>query len=216
MNSALNSFNRIARYYDRLKRIVFGDSIFKSQIHFLGSVPPGCTVLILGGGSGEMLPALLDINPHCRIWFVEASSQMLRMAIDRLPEESANRVLFVHGTEASLPRDTLFEAVITNFFLDLFPDRRVDEVCYLISHRLGRNGMWLVSDFVSGKKVWQRILLWTMYRFFALTCGIAARRLPSWQFSLRREGMQEIAAQLFYDGFIKSVLYRKDSPSERA
>src|SRR5688572_26928794 len=114
----LNGFNRIARYYDVLKRLVFGNAIRNSEIAFLECLTPGGNVLILGGGSGEILGPLFQVNPGCRVWFVEASSRMISKAVYNLPEASRGNVCFIHGTEGSLPPNVVFDGIITNFFLD--------------------------------------------------------------------------------------------------
>ena len=209
MKSGLNGFNRIARHYDRLKRLVFGRAIYQSQIFFLSSVPNGGKVLFPGGGTGEILPLLKEQNDGIEIWFIEASSEMLRMAMKRLPPESGGKIRFVHGTESDLPEGVWFDAVITNFFLDLFPDSKVTRICAQLAARLRPGGVWVASDFVDGKKAWQRILLALMYRFFQRTSHVEARQLPVWGDALQEAGMEEISSAFFYRGFIKSVLYRK-------
>ena len=211
MKSGLDGFNAIARQYDFLKQLVFGKAIYQSQISFLTSIPNGCKILVIGGGSGEILPVLAESCPEAEIWFIDASSEMLRIAGRRLSDTSPAKVRFIHGTEQDLPDNILFNVVITNFFLDLFSDAKVRGLCTLISSKLSADGMWLVSDFVDGKKIWQRFLLWTMYRFFALACHVEARRLPAWSDHIQWAGMEEISSRLFFGGFIRSVLYKKKS-----
>lgn len=206
----MNGFNTIARQYDFLKKLVFGDSIYQSEVCFLGWIARGGKVLIIGGGSGEILPALMETDPAAEVFFVEASSEMLKIAKRRLPEASVKNVRFIHGTERNIPEDILFDAVITNFFLDLFPDSKVRELCRMISGKIKVDGVWLVSDFVKTGKISQRILLWTMYRFFMLTSGVLARSLPAWDRHLELAGMEEMSSRSFYGGFIRSAVYRKN------
>ena len=215
MRSGLNGFNMIARRYDTLKQLVFGKSIYLSEICFLDRIPYGGTVLIIGGGSGEILPLLTESDPDAEIWFVEASSVMLRLAAKRLSHISAKRVRFIHGTEQDLPDGLLFDAVITNFFLDLFTDEKARDLCILMTNRLSRGGVWLVSDFVNGKKIWQRSLLWIMYRFFRGTCRVEAVKLPAWSHHIQVAGMEELSSCSFFRGFIHSALYRRKSSSLR-
>lgn len=209
MSSRLNGFDRIARIYDALKGMVFGKAIYDSQVYFVRSIQPDGDVLIIGGGSGELLPVLLESKPGCRIWFVEASAEMLGMAMKRVPASHTAHVTFIHGTEDNLPPDLEFETVITSFFLDLFPDRKVLEISQMIASRLTPEGLWLVTDFVGPANHWQKVLLWSMYRFFAITCTIEATRLPSWTDQLAMSGMEEIASKSFYGEFIKSAVYKK-------
>lgn len=208
MRWRVNGFNAIARRYDFFKRLVFGNSIYQSEACFLDWIPRGGKILIVGGGTGEILSALAKASPDSHICFVEASSEMLKIAKQRLPETSARNVQFIHGTECDVPVGMSFDAVITAFFLDLFPDAKVRDICGLISGKIKSDGLWLVSDFVFNGKFWQRILLWTMYRFFRLTCGILATRLPAWDHHITGVGMEEISSRSFYRAFIRSAVYR--------
>lgn len=209
MTSALNGFNRIAPYYDRLTRLVFGKAILNSQLEFLSSVRPDSTVLILGGGTGAMLPLLLRRIPSGRILYIEASSEMLKLAERNVPAEFTTKIRFVHGTHHSLPDGMQFDVIITNFFLDLFPDDEVGTICQELSSRLRQQGLWMISDFVKGNKWWHGMMLWTMYRFFRLTSGITGSRLSSWDQRLRAVGLRATDSKSFFHGFIKSGLYTK-------
>ena len=207
--SSLNGFNAIAPYYDSLKRLVFGKAIFNSQVHFLQCLPKGGKILILGGGSGEILRPLLEENPDCTIWYVEASSRMLAQARKNSGSGARTNILFIHGTERMLPKEVVFDAVVAQFFFDLFPEVKLSEVYGDLHQRLTKVGVVLVTDFVDGGKWWQRILLRTMYKFFRITSGIAARRLPDWEEQLRLTDFTEAKFQLFYGGFIKATIWRR-------
>jgi tRNA (cmo5U34)-methyltransferase len=209
MRSQGNGFDRIAPYYDKLKDLVFGKAIHQSQVCFLDHILPGARILIIGGGSGEMLSLLNKINPLCRIWYVEASSAMLSLAARRVAT-AQHRITFIHGTEGSVPAGVEFDAIITHFFLDVFTAPKSEAVCRLLSASLSRQGIWLVSDFVCNRVILHRILLWLMYAFFRATCKIEARKLPDWQHHLRSAGMNEKYGRFFYRGFIRSSLYAKD------
>jgi ubiquinone/menaquinone biosynthesis C-methylase UbiE len=209
MKSELNRFNWLSRHYDLLTRLVFGKAIYDSQVHFLSLIRPGAHVLILGGGSGELLRPLSSKNPHCKVWYVEASSGMLVLATEKTGEKFRKNVQFIHGTEESIPEGVMFDAIITNFFLDLYPVNTLLVLCHQIVPKLHDGGLWLVSDFVDGGKWWQRIMLWLMYRFFVLACKIEATRLPAWNDLLRISGLRQRGVKLFFGGFIKSAVYTR-------
>ena len=209
MTGALNGFNRIAPWYDSLTRLVFGKAILNSQLEFLSSVPPDSTVLILGGGTGAILPLLLRRIPTGSILYIEASSEMLKLAERNVPAEFTTNIEFVHGTHDSLPDGMVFDVIITNFFLDLFPDGDVGTICQQLSSRVRQHGLWLISDFVKGDRWWHGMMLWIMYRFFRFTSGISGSRLSSWELHLRAVGLRATASKLFFHGFIKSGLYTK-------
>ena len=45
-------WDRIARIYDRLARLVYGRQIVRAQVDLLEHISPGSRVLIVGGGTG--------------------------------------------------------------------------------------------------------------------------------------------------------------------
>src|SRR3546814_10827854 len=77
--------------------------------------------------------------------------------IRRPPRSTRTDTLFPYttlfrSTEKILPEQVVFDAVITGFFLDLFPDDQGFDICRKVQDKISRNGIWLVSDFVYGKK----------------------------------------------------------------
>jgi hypothetical protein len=117
---------------------------------------------------------------------------------------------FIHGTESQIPGNIMFDVVITNFFLDLFPEEKLKSVIFKINKSLRNNGSWFVSDFKQHGKWWQNVLLFIMYRFFRVVCHIEANKLPSWNEELLKGGFRREKNRLFYYDFIESAIYRKD------
>ncbi len=213
MNTRLNAFNRVAGFYDLFKGVVFGRAIYQSKTHYIRSADIGPNILIIGGGSGETLPLILERHPGAQIWFLDASSEMLRRARLRTMDISHDNIRFVHATtEAWVPESVVFDTVITDFFFDLFSDESVARMARSISGQLKPGGLWLAADFVDTGKTWQKIMLWSMYRFFRMACGIEARRLPTWPSRIASAGMELISSSAFYGGFIRSTVYRRRSP----
>lgn len=208
MRESLNRFDWIANYYDSLSKVIYGKTLERSQLFFLSQVPNNSRILILGGGTGKILSTLLKMNDSCRISYVEASARMLSLARKQIPARLDKRVQFIHGMQSSVP-DHDFDIIITNFYLDMFSAPRLPGICADVNSKLRRGGLWFITDFVDQKKWWQAILLWTMYRFFVLTCGIEGSNLPDWQNALRAIGLREESVKLFYGGFIKSSVFVK-------
>lgn len=200
---AINTFDRIAPFYDSLQQFVFGNALFESQIASIKSIDKGSNVLMIAGGTGKVLEALVAANENCHVWYLEASSAMIARSKQRLGQR-ASRVVFIHGTEESIPADVVFDVVMTGFFLDLLPEEKIAALAGKVSPRLAENGRWLITDFVRGGKWWQDLLLWTMYRFFVLTCGIEMRKLPAWERVVNQSGFHETDFKLFYGDFVKT------------
>lgn len=198
-----NNFDAVAPVYDALARAVFGRSLETAQAHNLQYIRDGATVLILGGGTGWIAETLLAHKPHCAVWYVEDSAQMIARARSR---RHMSAVHFIHGTERSLPAMT-FDVVITNFYVDLFRTPDLSRIVLDIKKQLRREGIWLVTDFKDTGRRAHRWLLRAMYAFFRITSNIAASRLPAWQSIFERTGFVVKDQASFHHGFICSVVF---------
>jgi tRNA (cmo5U34)-methyltransferase len=197
-------FNRLAPFYTLLTRIVFGKVLRLAQEHFIASIYPGDHVLILGGGSGELLKALLKQQPRITIDYIDISEKMIQLA--RRKTKNPSTVNFIIGTEQDIPNQT-YAVVITNFYLDLFSDNTLQRVIQKIKIHLSPGGQWLVTDFVA-KKQWHKVMLWGMYRFFRIVASIEARSLPHWEHQFAQAGLTQRNTQDFFGHFIKSSCFR--------
>jgi ubiquinone/menaquinone biosynthesis C-methylase UbiE len=204
--TALNGFDAIAKIYDMLARIVFGRSIRAAQLYFIDQIPNDANILILGGGTGWILKAILEIKPASRIWYVEASSKMISLSWEKTKEN--NNIYFIHGTENDIPTNQNYNVVITNFYLDLFTDEMLPKVINKILPRLEKDYLWIATDFVNEGKPWQDVLLKFMYSFFRVIARINSQQLPDWSMRLEKGGLCLKDSKCFYSGFIKTSLFK--------
>jgi ubiquinone/menaquinone biosynthesis C-methylase UbiE len=202
----LNDFDRVAFIYDFLAKLVFGKEIQESQKYFLGKIYDHSKVLVLGGGSGWLLAELLKAKPNCEIDYVEASERMIALTKKKVKNE--DRVHLIHGTEEDISLAIKYDAVITNFYLDLFTMQQLDDVLKKIQSSIKSGGLWIVTDFVDNKKWWQSILLKLMYWFFRITCGLEMQQLPEWNKSMEKIELKEVESKFFYNGFIKTAVFQ--------
>ena len=202
--SAPYGFDRVAWFYDPLARLVFGRYMVESQTHFLDRISPGSSVLIVGGGTGWILDELFVRTSNCEVWYVEPSEKMLRRARQR---GASGKVHFIRGTWKNLPVQK-FDAVVTNYFLDLFTDRTLKEVIQVMGSALDAGGMWFVTDFTRGRK-WHSAMLAVMYLFFRVLCNIEASTLPAWEEAMSHAGFRPAGSKFTYGGFMKSVLFKR-------
>ena len=202
-----NNFDSVAKIYDKLSALVFGKTMAHAQTIFLSEIEQGATVLILGGGTGWLLAEILRTNLTCKIWYIEASSNMIMLSKKKISPAEMSRVNFIHGTEDSIPPATSFDVVITPFYLDLFCNNSCLAVVKKIKSSLHAKSIWIITDFVN-TAWWHSGMLFLMYRFFEITINIEAARLPAWEATLKQNGLTEIKSYLFYSGFIKSTLVR--------
>lgn len=197
-------YNRLAPFYTVSAKLVFGNTLQRAQEFFLDQIRDSDHVLILGGGSGELLTALLRQHPRVKIDYVDISPRMIELA--RRKNHNPDNVNFIIGTERQIPGET-YSVVITNFYLDLFNDQTLERVIHQLKPHLATNVTWLATDFVS-EKVWHKVFLGMMYAFFKIVTGIQTHTLPHWQGALTKAGMQEHISKKFYRGFIKSSVYK--------
>lgn len=202
-NQILNRFDKLVPYYDKLAKLVFGSAIRKAQVNNLNLIQPQANVLVLGGGTGDWLNDLVNNNPTCHVWYVEASSAMLRRAVINL--RNSNQVTFIHGTHNDIP-DVTFDAIITHFFVDMFIDQELKMLVQQFKGILKKDGLWLVSDFVE-QKIWHKLLLRIMYLFFRSAGALDAKALPAWDTVFREGAFLSIANDSFYGHFIHSRVY---------
>jgi len=202
----MNNFDSVAGFYDKLSTLVFGTAMRRAQTTHLHDIPHGSNVLILGGGTGWLLSELSAVNPTCKVWYIDASSRMISLSKKNM-RNSTQEIVFIQGTEESIPVGMTFDAVITHFYLDLFPQDSCTRIIHKIRSTIRTSGIWVVSDFIH-TTWWHGVMLRMMYGFFKLMCGIEGSSLPPWKNLLEENGFKEQKSREFFGGFIKSAVFR--------
>lgn len=203
-------FNIVARPYDFISRLVFGNSLVEAQVRSLHVIRPDSHILIIGGGTGWILEEITKIHSSgLKISYVENSSAMIDLSEKRNWRQ--NTVAFFHQPIQDFHTDKPFDVIITPFFFDLF---KQDEIGFMFSgldKKLKKNGLWLYTDFIPGKyqnRLWQKILLKTMYSFFGHISNVEAKELVDMDFYFK-ENYSKTSEQWFYRKFIRSIVYQK-------
>ncbi|GAA4373927.1 class I SAM-dependent methyltransferase [Hymenobacter koreensis] len=210
---AVPNFDFAAAFYDPLARLVFGRTLLRAQQavlrHGLPNTDAG-RLLFIGGGTGQVLPELLTLRPMVQVVYVEASAAMLRRAEQHLrqsaPEQVA-RVQFVHGTEADLPPDARFDAILAFFLFDLFTPTELAELLHRLQQHATPKTQWLVADFAPPQRPWQRGLQWLMYQFFRRASGVSGRELPDIAGALQEIGLTRRWRQQWASGLVEAAVY---------
>lgn len=211
-SKSLNNFDAVAKVYDTLSFLVFGNTLFEAQLSFVNVIPNDARILMLGGGSGELLREILKVCPDCTVWYIEASREMIRIASKK--NKSPTNVHFIHGTESDIPLQHRFDVVITNFYFDLFPTEKLGRIIEAISLSCTSEVRWLVTDFRHPQNWWQRILLKTMYLFFRTVCNIEASTIPDWQQKMAVADFSPRQVKYFYHQFVVAAVYEKASATD--
>jgi ubiquinone/menaquinone biosynthesis C-methylase UbiE len=78
--SMTSGYDKLAPVYDWLAVFFVGKQIQQAQLKWLSYLSDRKKLLILGGGTGWMLPAVFQINPNLVIHYVDASAKMIAQA----------------------------------------------------------------------------------------------------------------------------------------
>lgn len=201
----MNNFNFVAPYYNFLAGIIFGRSLYKAQIHFLKTVEVTDRVLLIGGGTGEIIREMTFQS----LDFVEKSANM----IERARQHGGVKIVhFIHRDFLSDPCEGVYDVIICPFFLDCFDIENLKKVLAICSRRLKTDGRLIVTDFKENGK--NKLLIQVMYLFFRVTSRINARSLFDLQQAVSKAGFELEKHQEFRRGSLFSAIFRKmESPA---
>jgi hypothetical protein len=141
--------------------------------------------------------------------YVEKSSAMIDLSKKR---NYANvNVEFCNEAIEEYDSAEKFDVIITPFLFDNFLIDKIKLIFSKLDKTLQQSGLFLYADFVndkSNKKIWQQLLLKTMYLFFRLTTKIETQELIDMRpfFSDKYEILGEY---FYYSRFIQAIAFRK-------
>lgn len=209
MKQELNNYDRIARYYDRLSRLVFFQAQVRAQKDQLHFIPPGSKILIVGGGTGWILEELSTIYPEgLYITFIEISASMIELAKKR--GTGRNEVHFIHKAVEQYESAENFDVVMTAFLFDNFAKERAATVFSKLDRLLNDRGLWLFADFTltqGGGKWWKKGLLKLMYFYFKRIAKVESSTLVNVDHLFSK--LEVVVEKHYYHDFIRSTVYRK-------
>jgi len=204
------NYDHIARIYDLLSKMIYGNAIINAQVCMLRCVPQRSSILIVGGGTGWILEKLAGQYPQgLEIDYIESSATMISLSRQR--DNKGNKVNFIHLPVESFATQKSYDVIITPFIFDNFKKEKIEQVFVKLDSRLKPNGLWLYADFVNDKiesRLWKKLLLKVMYLFFLITCGIETQELISMD-EYFADSYKIESEKYFYLRFIRSVVYRK-------
>ncbi|MCP4521510.1 MAG: class I SAM-dependent methyltransferase [Cytophagales bacterium] len=204
-------FDNVASFYDLLATLVFGKQLRKAQLHFLDSLPSNARILILGGGTGWLLKALLTAKEVKEVIYIDASQKMLDLTFQKNQESPQfEKVQLIHGTEEEANQYQNIDVLITPFILDVFTAQYLPIAIQNLSKILKKNGTWLLVDFDAKNtaKGISKAFVQLMYWFFTWTCSIPAKKLEDFEKEISHNYWNRIEAKYFYFNLVKAVLLK--------
>ncbi len=208
----LPNFDRIAFAYDTLKHLVFGHSLRQAQIFLIPYIPEHANILIIGGGTGQIVLDILEKKEIRQITYVELSEKMLNSAKDKA--KSCPNINFVLGSGHQLDNDQKYDVILTPFILDLYSDQELGKFLLALDKLLLPSGVWLLSDFkvtptLCWKRFWQLALVKLMYLFFFLTSNSKVFQLPDYDTAFKVLGYKTVIHRTFYGDLVHSQILSK-------
>ncbi len=204
------NFDTVARPYDFISRLVFGDALVRAQVSLLTQIPSASRILIVGGGTGWILEEIAKIHDSgLEIIYVESSSKMIELSKKRSCKN--NIITFITAPVEDYQTEKPFDIIITPFFFDLFKKEKIEFLFSGLNEKLRKDGLWFYTDFIPTKyqtKIWQKLLLKSMYLFFGILSKVEASELVDMDFYFA-EKYKKISEGWFYGKFVRSISYRK-------
>jgi ubiquinone/menaquinone biosynthesis C-methylase UbiE len=204
------NYDKIAKIYDVLSRMVFGKNIVKAQVCMLPYIPANSSIVIVGGGTGWILEELAKQYPEgLTIDYVENSAQMIVLSKKR--KCGSNVVNYINLPIEDFKSTGLYDVILTPFVFDNFTHEKAGMMFGHLNVMLKKQGRWLYADFVHNEnegRLWQKLLLKIMYLFFRITTGIETRELADVTVYFERD-YEKIFERGFYFKFITSSAYQK-------
>jgi ubiquinone/menaquinone biosynthesis C-methylase UbiE len=201
------NYDKIAGSYDFISRIVFGKALINAQASLLKYIPANSHILIVGGGTGWILEEINKVHPQGLIIdYVELSAKMISLSEKR--NHGLNQINFINLPAENYTTEKRYDVILTPFFFDNFKADKIQLIFTQLNELLKKNGTWLYADFVNGDRLWQKILLKTMYLFFKMTTHIETQELVN--MDLFFDPLYDKAIEIkHYHKFIRSVVFRK-------
>ncbi len=184
------SFDLVTKFYDRLAILVFGKTWLRIQAEPAEKLDQHRHILIVGGGTGAILPHLSD---QCEVTYVELSKKMIQKAKRRKYPDKTN---FIHADFLTWNTALTYEAILMPFFLDCFDEQGLEKAILKASSLLKLQGELHVVDFQHSTLA-KNILIKIMYLFFGLASGIRGKRLLNMNQELINLGFR-LDSKIFY------------------
>ncbi len=202
------NYDNASWFYESLSKLVFGNAQVEAQEYFLNLIPPRARILIIGGGTGQILESVAKLHPSgLHITYVEISTNM--MELSRKRNVAQNEVIYITEDISQLTLTQKFDVIITAFLFDNFSTQEVYKIFPNIHQRLVPDGLWLNTDFQLTGPIWQKVMLKSMYYFFSVLNAVKVTQLPNTEQVFTDYRYQLMAKKAFYKNFIVAKAYKK-------
>lgn len=206
MGNQQPSYDRLAKHYDFLSRLVFFKSQVRAQTEQLIYIKDCKHLLVVGGGTGWILNDLNDLTTIINITFVESSVKMIALA---KKVNTHHHIEFVHNDIENYNTSMKFDSVLTPFLFDNFDEIKAEKVFVQIDKMLVEKAMWIYIDFRLDGTWWKSCVLKAMYLFFNFMGVVKVSVLPKMENAFATKKYNLSSEKHYYGGFIEAKVYQK-------
>jgi len=210
------NFDALAPHYRWIEAVTFGPLLQWCRVALLSQMLAARRALVLGDGNGRFLAELLVANPTVIVDALDISPAMIELARRRVGSTNRVRFQLADVRLATFP-PAGYDLVVTNFFLDCFPQRDLEELIPRLVAALEPGGRWAVADFRLPERGWPRwaghAALAVMYAFFKLATRLPAGRLVDPDPLFRQCGLTLAHEDSRLRGFLSARLWAKPTIS---
>lgn len=202
------NYDNASWFYEGLSKLIFRNAQISAQESFLNLIPPVSSILIIGGGTGQILESIAKLHPSgLHITYVEMSVNM--MALSHKRDVVNNDVIYFTKDIDQLCITQQFDIIITAFLFDNFSSHQLSQTFSRVHQWLKPNGLWLDTDFQLTGPIWQKVMLKTMYYFFRILNAVKVTQLPDTAGVFTKYQYRLLAEKTFYGNFISAKAYKK-------
>jgi ubiquinone/menaquinone biosynthesis C-methylase UbiE len=212
-------FDRLAPIYDIAVKLCFGNHISQLQRRLLMALPKSQKVLIIGGGSGEILKRLYQIQLVEQVHYVELSEIMCLKAASKLNDRERARTFFSTSLD---PNQEAFDLIILPFVLDCYSEQEILHMLDRYRSILKTNGSVAFIDFnmepgtAYEPSLLKQYFISALYIFFRITTGIPAKSLAPFQRLFHTAGYIRTYETYDMNGWLQALLYQSAASKDSA
>ncbi|MDN3687896.1 class I SAM-dependent methyltransferase [Cyclobacterium jeungdonense] len=197
----------LAPFYEFISKKVIGSDFQQSKRTFLDQIQKGDTVLVLGGGTGTILPLIMEqIGESGRVIYLEASGTMIQRSRQQVDLPFSRQVQWIHSSRFEDLPLIKPDVIISHYFLDVLPDESIDRLFQEIEGRIHSQTDWIFADFFPTAN--RKGLLWGMITLFRLFTRHPRKDLPDYLSFFRKWGWEKVDFVPFQQGFFQAIRYR--------
>lgn len=213
-NPTEHGYDRLAKHYHFVEKLMFGESLTTARTALLDSIPACCSALVLGDGDGRLLEALLSSQPKCQITSIDQSARMIDIQQARLSNHPLrNNITWRQQDARELQEfEQPFDLLVSAFFLDCFHLQDLETHLPQWLRTLRPGGHFYFVDFQEPKAGWKRLraklYLTAMHQFFRWQTNLPNRNLVDMNRLLNQCGTEILMSQNMNHDLICARLYR--------